>query len=387
MFAFFIHPRDHLDGVNYHDVERIKRAYGIIPYNLWIPIGWFTKLLSLLSDKMKDKILPLLPPFVTGRIYSDKKTEGWIVTIPMTARQILERADGSPKAKASLEKKILQAVKLSKKMGAEIVGLGAMTAPTTAGGRTLAGKVDGVGITNGNALTAVITIRGVETVARKAGVNLRTAKIAIVGATGSVGKATSLLLTKSLGRCELLLISRSPGKLGQLKRMIEKENREAKITFSDKIEAIKCCDVVIVTTSSSETIIQKEHLKKGTIIYDDTQPRNVSREIARDANFLVVDGGIVRISAVRNTMDIGLPENSDMYACECETWLLSQEKKFGDFAIGSDVIKQAEEILAIANRQSIPLAPFKSFGEPVFPEDYQRINRIRLKEGIGANNS
>lgn len=383
MFTFFIHPRNNLDGIDYHDVERIKRAYGILPFNLWIPIGCFTRLLCCLPHWVNDKVLPLLPPITTGRIYSSKKTAGWIVTIPMTAKQILERAEGSPKQKAVLEKKLVKAVRLSKRMGARIVGLGAMTAPATVGGKTLVGKVEGVGITNGNALTAVITVQGVKAIARRADIDLNASKIAIIGATGSVGKAASLLLSKSLGKCELLLISRSPGKLNQLKRMIEKENQEVEVTVSDKVNAIKDCDVVVVTTSDSGVIVKKEHLRKGMIIYDDTQPRNVSEEIARDTDFLVVDGGIVRIPEVHNTMDIGLPTDSDMYACEAETYLLSIKERFGDFALGRDVIKQAKEMQVIADEYGLCLAPFKSFGNPLIDEDFKRIRTIRRQENRG----
>lgn len=380
MFAFFIHPRDISDEIDYHDVERIKRIYGILPFGWWIPIGWLTKLIRTLPNKrIGNKILSLLPPLVTGKLYSSERTVGWIVTIPMTAGQMLSMFNGSAKQKAALEQKMVQAVKLSQKMGARIVGLGAMTSTVTNSGRGLSKKVEGVGITNGNAFTAVATVKGFREVAKQTGINLDCAEIAIVGATGSVGKASTILLADSLKKGRMLLISLSPGKLQQLKKTIEERNPNINVALSCDISAIRKCDIVLVATSHPDTLIRKEHLKKGTVIYDDTQPRNVSREIANDPNFLVVDGSIMRVPSVQNTMNIGLPTSQDMYACEAETWLLSQHKRFGDFALGRDVFAQANEVLLMAENYAnrIVLAPFRSFGRELTKSDFERIKQMR----------
>lgn len=377
MFAFFIHPRDTSDEMDYQDLKRIKRMHGYLPFHWWIPIGWFTKLLSMLPRRLTNRVLLWSPPLVTGRIYSEDGTVGWIVTIPMTARQMLESFRGSSEQRRNLTDKLVQAVEISKRMGAEIVGLGAMTAPVTRGGATLVGKVNGVGITNGNALTAVVTVRGVLAAAEKAGIDLNSSGIAIVGAAGSVGNAVSLLLAESLGKCQLLLVSRTLGNLRQLKETIETGNKEARVRIFSRISAIKECDLVIVTTSGPDVIIQKEHLKEGTLVYDDTQPKNVSREIARDPNFLVVDGSVVRIPGIRNTMDIGLPGSNDMYACEAEAWLLAKQERFGDFAIGKEVIKEAKAAQEMVRGHRINLAPFTSFGEPLTDDAFRQFVEIR----------
>lgn len=399
--AFLIHPRDGdtPNGADYHDVERIRRVYGWLPFNIWLPIGWFTR--SLRWFPQRNKILSLLPPLVTGRLYSSdtRKTVGWIITIPRTASQlsVALKEDVLPeekKEKKQIAKTLLRAVKTGKKIGARGIGLGEMTAPVTGGGKTLSGKVEGIGITNGNALTVAVTIRGLKAIAKKTDVDLQAASIAIVG-IGSVGKGIAMQLSNTLGKCHLVLVNRTKKKAEIAMNKIISENPQVKVEVSNQISAIKECDVVIVTTSGSDLIIKPEHLKAGAIVLDDTQPRNVSLDTASipyDTSdyslglglkkFLVVDGGILDLPEVRNTMDIGLRRETYMYACQAEVFLWTTIKQqSSDFAVSQNVYEKVEEIEQIFDEYGrFKLAPFTSFGKVITEEEFNNIRYVRTRE-------
>lgn len=82
------------------------------------------------------------PPVVFSEItgLKSKKTgkeiKGWLIGVPMTAKQLLERRDVA-------QKRIIQAIKKAEKLGAKIVGLGALTSPVTNGGLVVIPELKG----------------------------------------------------------------------------------------------------------------------------------------------------------------------------------------------------------------------------------------------------
>ena len=184
-FAFLVHPRNTLHS----DMgELLGAPFGLLPDALWRTV--FAR-------------LPIAP-IVTGRIsYLDTPGEvaGSLITVPLAPSQLLTL----PRSK--VQAKINAAVDKARDLGARIVGLGALTAPASAGGKTLVRRSD-VGITNGNAFTAAMTLLGMERLMTRIKPD---PLIAIVGATGSVGSClTRLYARKHQGR--LLLVARNAGR-------------------------------------------------------------------------------------------------------------------------------------------------------------------------------
>ena len=179
-FAFLVHPR----GIS--DLYRKYPFFKYLPKNLVeriIMLMWPVTLASvdgLVSKKNGEKI------------------RGYIVSITMTSEQML-------KNRKHATKKITSAVKLAKKKGAMIIGLGSLSSPVMSGGADLVGK-HGIFITNGNALTAGMTLLGVKEVAKKRKVTLSKSIIAVVGATGSVGQTVSKLLVRDYGIARIIII-------------------------------------------------------------------------------------------------------------------------------------------------------------------------------------
>ena len=85
---------------------------------------------------------------ITGlkSIATGKSLYGFIITIPLTARQMMEN-------RQLALRKIIQGTKLAEKLGARLIGLGGLTSSLSKGGLDLLEKIN-INVTTGHAYTA-----------------------------------------------------------------------------------------------------------------------------------------------------------------------------------------------------------------------------------------
>jgi fatty aldehyde-generating acyl-ACP reductase len=350
-FAFIMHPRYNVRA----DMGDWLAPFYLVPDWAW-PVAF---------DRLP------LPPMVTGKVFfphQPHEPAGFLITLPFTPEQMLTLPRSRVLAKLD------EAVDMGRDMGAKIVGLGALTAPVSAGGRTLAKRTD-VGVTNGNAFTAAMTLAGLEQLLRRLPSD---PLVAIVGATGSVGGClTRLFARRHSGR--LLLVARNRGRLDVLAAETRRDTVEVEV--STEMDDVKRADLVVLLTSSSESLLKSEHLKPGAIVLDDTVPRNTDPSLMTSRpDVLVVDGSLVDLSGITIRGPIGLPPRL-AYACLAETMLLALDEHEGHFAIGAARVDQAERMVVLAERWrelGFNLAPFRSFGRLI--EDGAIDNRGKRNE-------
>jgi fatty aldehyde-generating acyl-ACP reductase len=295
---------------------------------------------------------------------------GNIEIIPMSASTMLalKREDFVFKMNQYLDKLV--------KNGIKIAGLGALTAPLTAGGLALAHRND-ICLTNGNAFTAVIMAQGVEKMIQDSG--LQHPKVAIVGATGSVGSCVTQILARNGNVQDFLLISQTLSKLETLAATIESSNRT--IQVSTDLMTLTNAAIVVVLTASNATLILPKHLKTNALVLDGTQPRNTSARILTERpDVSVIDGGLVAIHDIGLTRGTtGLPKG-EYFACFSETLLLSLEARQTHFCLGNATLEHADWITQVVLKHAswgFRLAPFSSFGKPITLKKQQDVSRIR----------
>ncbi|HTJ59175.1 MAG TPA: hypothetical protein VL418_16675 [Devosiaceae bacterium] len=288
--------------------------------------------------------------------YADAPDEmvGSIITVPLTPTQLLTL----PRTK--VQAKISAAIDKARDLGATIVGLGALTAPASAGGKAFQKRTD-VGVTNGNAFTAAMTLLGMERLMSRMRPD---PLIALVGATGSVGSCLTRLYARKHAGGRLLLVARNRGRLDSLADEVRGKGVEASV--STEMADVARADLIVLLTSATDALLRSEHLKRGAVVLDDTVPRNTdSRLIADRPDVLIVDGGLIETPGVNLRGTIGLPPKH-AYACLAETMLLALDGHKGHFSIGTPQVEQAEHLLSLAteHRQfGFNLAPFRSFGK------------------------
>src|SRR5262249_49623137 len=137
-------------------------------------------------------------------------------------------------------------------------------------------------------------VEGAVEAARRMGISIPCANVAVVGATGSIGATCAEILARDAR--EVGLIGRNRDRLEALAgRLIPQSPAQIRI-YTDIAAGLRDADVVITVSSAAEAIVQPSHLKPGAVVCDVARPRDVSVAVARERDdVLVIEGGVVRV--------------------------------------------------------------------------------------------
>jgi fatty aldehyde-generating acyl-ACP reductase len=331
-FAFVIHPVDPKRDVA-RKYPRLARALpaGLVHFfsRFWPPV-YLSHITGVRSE-------------ATG-----KEIEGWLLACPVTARQALELPTWT------VYNKIIETGRLAQKLGARILGLGAFTSVVGDAGVTIARHLS-IPVTTGHSLTVALAVETVEEAARCRGIRLKTCTAAVIGATGSIGRACAGLLAPAVEG--LILIGRSEPRLAQVQALVEAAGVR-RVHASTRIEDIREADVVLSVTSAARPVIQPQHLKRGAVVCDVALPPDVSPRVAQErSDVLVVGSGVVDVPGeVDFGFDFGLPPGK-AYACVAETMVLALDGRYESYSLGKQVrIEQVHEIAELARKHGFRLS-------------------------------
>ena len=351
-FAFIIHPIDAK-----RDVARKGGIYAAGKYLPEPAVEW--------AIKFKE---PIIASHITGiRSATGAEAEGWFIACPLTPRQLLELP------REFVYKRLIQCGKLAESLGAKIIGLGAFTSVVGDGGQTVAKHLD-IAVTTGNSYTVATAVEGATDAARRLGISLENAKVAIVGASGSIGRTCAHLLARRAA--EIALIGRD---LGRLERVGQELSGSTQVTLHDSVHAgLRGAEIVITVTSAKDAVIQPEDLAPGCVVCDVARPRDVSVRVAKERDdVLVIEGGVVAVPGPDADFhfNFGFPPKT-AYACMSETIMLALDGRYESFTLGKDVtIAQAEETARLAKKHGFTLAGYRSFEREVTQETIEATRR------------
>jgi acetylornithine/succinyldiaminopimelate/putrescine aminotransferase/predicted amino acid dehydrogenase len=396
-FAFLVHP---VSLENYPEFDR--------------SLDVFSKTdLEDIANRWND----LVRPFVLAktRIVSSTGAAayGEFIAVPKTADDLLhgDRADVISMLK--------EAVELAKDGGAKIVGLGAYTSVVSQGGRRLLGE--NVAITTGNSYTVVSAVEAVLSSLTRLEIDPAKTTVSVIGATGSIGRATAILLSEDLSRlvlvgnpkwpekskrrlfdvavgiCKHVTSLLSSGRIPRAGSIADRirlssdippagapdEEYSAMVTnlrdngsivlTTDTGEHLTRSNVIVTATSSLADLVTPSNVPFGAVVLDLSRPPNVSRKI-RDLrpDVLVIDGGVVALP--------GLPsfEPGLAYACMAETIMLGLEQSYRHISIGADL--NMDDILYmkdLAKKHGLTLANLRSFDRPLTDDEWERVINAR----------
>lgn len=337
-FAFTVHPRTRLRD----DLARAWRPLGLVPEAVY--------------DAALRR-LPL-PPVTMAGVHIGGARVGHVLLVPFGARHLLSDVEGG-------RRRVRRAVDRAVALGADVVGLGALTATVTGGGAALRERTD-IAVTNGNAFTAAIVEDQIRMLLPLVSARATQPRIAIVGASGSVGTAVTRLIARDPAGARLTLIARTAPRLQSLAAGIA---GDVDVSVAHTMDATRDADLVVLLTASADALLGPEHLAPGAVVIDATQPRNTSPDLAvARPDVLVIDGGIVSIPSLRLTGgNIGLPDGRS-YACFAETAILALTGHAGHFSLGNPTIAQVDSIRGRADtlrHLGFRAADPTSFGRPI----------------------
>jgi predicted amino acid dehydrogenase len=254
---------------------------------------------------------------------------------------------------------------MAEELGAKILGLGAYTSVVGDAGKTIAERLD-IPVTTGDSYTVTIAVEAIYEAARVMDITMSDSTVAVVGATGTIGRTCAEMLAG--GSAKLLLVGRRAEALDELREKCEVQG--AVVSASTEIDAIYDADLILAVTSAIDAVIEPRHLKPGAVVCDVARPRDVSKRVAAERDdVLVIEGGMVEVPGpVDFGFDFGFPPKM-AYACMAETMALALEGRYEDYTIGKDIrVEQSREIGAIAARHGFKLSGFRSFEHAVTPE-------------------
>ncbi|HEY0866976.1 MAG TPA: hypothetical protein VGE01_06350 [Fimbriimonas sp.] len=346
-FGFVIHP------LNARDVARKYPIAHFLPD-------------SVVEAVMKYKRSMVVSEITGVRSKAGAMTEGWFIGCPLTPNQMVRSLPLE-----TVYDKIVEACVVAADQGAQLVGLGAFTSVVGDGGISIAQRSP-IPVTTGNSYTVATAIEGTLRACSLLEVDLPNATLAVVGATGSIGKTCAKVLGREFGR--VILVGRDLEKTQRLTAEID--GSEA----TTDVGRIREADAVITVTSSDAEIILPEHLKPGCVVCDVARPRDVSVRVGKERpDVLVIEGGVIHVPGnVDFGFDFGFPEKT-AYACMSETMILALEGRAENFTVGKDVsVEQVDEMTQLAKKHGFELADFRAFEKVVSPTTIERARNARV---------
>jgi len=365
-FAFVIHP---LSQEYFKVVKPIEMLSRVSP--------------PLLMDSI-EKVMAYAPPFVYSRIEgiqspTGAEAEGWLISVGGTPKEIMGR---SPEF---TYRRLLAAADMAKRLGAQIMGLGAFTKVVGDAGVTVARRAP-LPITTGNSYSASGALWAahdallrMDLLPRPKGKARVKFKAMVVGATGAIGSACSRLLVRAAE--EVYLVSPETAKLLALKDSILKETPDAKVHLAARADKdVAEMDMIVTATSGAgKKVLDIMKVKPGCVITDVARPLDLPpEEVAKRPDVLVIESGEIQLPGEVKMKNIGLPPGV-VYACLAETIVLALEGRFENYTVGRAIEWQkVREIYGMGLKHGMKLAAISGVNGVFSDEDIARVRELAL---------
>lgn len=331
-----------------------------------------------------EKVIAYAPPWIYSKITGIKspagvEAEGWLITVGGTPKQMMSH---SPEF---TYKRLLMAARMAKRLGAQIMGLGAFTKVVGDAGVTVAKKAS-IPITTGNSYSASGALWAAADAVRRMGLieiedgKKIKGKTMVFGATGAIGSVCSRLLAMAFD--EVYLCGRNIVKLMSLKESILKETPKVKIhTVVNPDKYLADMDVIVTATSGmGKKILDITKVKPGCVITDVARPLDLSpEEVAKRPDVLVIESGEILLPGNPKLKDIGLPPKV-VYACLAETIVLALDRRFEVFTVGRDIEwEKVKTIYKMGLKHGMKLAAISGVNGVFSDDDINKVKNLAIE--------
>ncbi len=389
------------------------------------------------ESRTKDPGIVCHMPAIRSK--SGSIVEGWMIGVPFGGREIMQLPH------EQTVDMIARAVDMGRDLGAEIVGLGALTSVVTRGGRSVTGR--NVAITSGNSYTTLMGVEALFLGAEKMHIDPIAARGGVVGANGSIGRACALIMSERLSQMtlfgnpehatssnnrlnslakEIFTYASNRMQAGELdgmslwlSRVINLLERQADNEAADYLAQIKAeelsltlvteicsslkidcpiktsinipqdlpeCNLVIATSNSPEYLIFPEDLQSGAVVCDVARPADVDPSVYQRDDVLILEGGLVQYpDNISFGANLGYREGVSL-ACLSETVLLAMEGDCRDYSIGTKLpLETVQYLRTVAQKHGLGLAGLKMGNHEIDDQEIEKIYRNSLNLRLAEN--
>jgi len=365
-FAFVIHPLS-------------QKFFEVVE-----PLATITKVAPPVVVDAIEKAMAYAPPFTYSHVTgitspTGAEAEGWLISVGGTPKELMAHSPEFTYAR------LLAAAETAKKLGAQVMGLGAFTKVVGDAGVTVA-KQSVLPITTGNSYSAsgalwaahdALSQLGLTELDEKGRIK---GKVMVVGASGAIGSVCARLL--ALSSDEVWLVSPESAKLLSLKHDIERSNPRAEIhVAATPHEHLGDMDLIVTATSGAgKRILDIMEVKPGCVITDVARPLDLSAaDVAKRPDVLVVESGEITLPGDVKMKNIGLPKGV-AYACLAETVVLALEGRYETFTVGRNIEwEKVKEIYKLGLKHGMKLATISGVNGVFTAEQIAKIRELALE--------
>ena len=365
-FAFVIHP---LSQEYFKNIKPIELLSYVSP--------------PIFMDTL-EKAMAYAPPFIYSKVTGIKsptgvEAEGWLISVGGTPKEIMNHTP------EFTYERLLDAARMARGLGAQIMGLGAFTKVVGDAGLTVARRAP-LPITTGNSYSASAALWAAHDAVLRMGLvpkPKRGEKVQfnamVVGATGAIGSVCARML--AMVAENLHLVSPETAKLLSLKESILKETADARLFLSSRADKhIADMDMIVTATSGAgKKVLDIMKVKPGCVITDVARPLDLPPgEVAKRPDVLVIESGEILLPGNVSMKNIGLPKNV-AYACLAETIVLALEGRFDNFTVGRSIEwEKVREIYRLGRKHGMKLAAISGVNGPFSDADIRRVRELAL---------
>jgi predicted amino acid dehydrogenase len=292
---------------------------------------------------------------------------------------------------------VVEACRQAQQWGAEIVGLGAMTAVIGSRGKEI-NEHSPIPVTTGNSLTVYSSLKAFHEIVKKLEIDIHKQKVVMVGFPGSI----TLAITRALMEEGISLIVVGRRNTPFVKSFMSDLDGETRknVEFSNDLPDALNRGKIIFSATSSGHIINPDTLQPGSIVFDIAQPRDVINNGKKRKDVLIIDAGTVTLpkTTLSDFHAVSLPFFSFLTlpawtwqlrklsflnysgigpyyipSCLAETITLTLEERRESFSLGRELeLDKIREIGKLSEKHGFIFDQFISFEKGISKENVAR---------------
>lgn len=322
-----------------------------------------------------ERVAASLPPFALSRIRgiqstTGEETEGWLIVIPMTARELAKEHP------ARLMLRLEQAGRMAEQLGAQIVGVGGRLKFLGHRAAALSERLS-IPVTTGDSLALASSIKAAVWTAEQVGIRPESARVAIVGAASRLGRVCAELLAPIFP--QMALIDSHESKLFRMASALSSAQSLRLSAMDDLRRGISNADLIFVAGPAGEDPFDPRGAAPGAVVCDVSRIRETgSDSLYARTDVLTIGGGAVRVPGQNVRLGTAFPAGT-VGPEIAETMILALEGRRESYSVGDLIHREKiEEIALLALKHGFGVTALHQRDLPV---EESQIDAIRKASG------
>lgn len=317
--------------------------------------------LSALPYEQREQLLAQCSPFACPVVMSAVDVTAstgevvrlYPIMLPFSSRMAKQALDA--RRLGWFRSLIRRGVDTARELDCSLVSLGQYTSILMRNGRSLADVTD-LGLTSGNSYTVALALEAIERLLEDRGTTAATLTLAIVGASGNIGRTCAALLAPRFGRT-LLVGSEQSHSRTRLERLARRLPQAVVATSADLRDA----QVIVSAVNAVNAPLGPGQLGPGAIVCDISVPSSVAANTAAlRPDVTLLKGGLARLPHGEDLHIASFPlPPGQSFGCLAEALLLGLAGERDHRGTGPVTPQKVRHLAQLAAQFGFELAGYK----------------------------